>query len=164
MSRTLTGILMFGICVILGIDMLSSPIIRYRSMDVDLTGFNKPLGIVFIITGLLFLTTIKKRKGEETNFIVGKYQVIVKKKNKSWGALNSLDLYLHDGQFLTFYCTTDKVSATLLDDFILDQNAELEIKTRDGQECELMCKNAYAHGAILLKSNKENHAQPEKCT
>lgn len=151
MSRTLTGILMCGICVILGIDMLSSPIIRYRSMDVDLTGFNKPLGIVFIITGLLFLSTIRSLKGKKHVFEVGKHQVLVKKKNKSWGVLNSLDLHLDDGQLLTFFSSTDKVAAMLLNDFNIDQQAELEIKTRDGQQCELIGKNAYAHGMVLKK-------------
>lgn len=150
MSRTLTGILMCFICVTLGIDMLSSSIIRYRSMDFDLTGFNKPLGIVFIITGLIFLSTIRS-KGIKQVFEVGKHRVLVKKKNKSWGVLNSLDLYLDDGQLLTFYSTTDKVAAMLLDDFVIDQKAELEITTRDGQQCELIGENAYAHGMVLKK-------------
>jgi len=66
MSRTATGIVMCLICVSLGIEMLFSPIIWYRSMEVDLTGFNRPLGIVFIVTGLLILSTIKKRKDEKT--------------------------------------------------------------------------------------------------
>ena len=111
-------------------------------------------GVIAAIGGLFFVGNEIFRTLKSINHIfeVGKHPVIVKKKNKSWGTLNSLDLSLHDGQLLTFYCTTSKVAALLLNDFIVDQKAKLEIKTSDGQQCELIGEDAYAHGIILLKS------------
>jgi hypothetical protein len=113
-------------------------------------------GVMATVGGLFFAGNeiFRTLKSIKPIFEVGKHQVVVKMKNKSWGTLNSLDLSLHDSQLLTFYCTTSKVAALLLNDFIIDQKAELEIKTSDGQQCELIGKNAYAHGIILLKSGK----------
>lgn len=112
-------------------------------------------GVIASVGGLYFVGNeiFRLFKGLKHILEVGKNQVTVKKKNKSWGTVNSLDLSLN-GQLLTFYCTTDKVAAMLLNDFIIDQKAELEIKTSDGQQCELIGKNAYAHGMITVKSGK----------
>lgn len=65
--------------------------------------------------------------------------------------MNSLDLIFKEGKILTFYCTTGKVAVMLLNDFAVNQNVELEIKTADGHDCELIGKNAYAHGRVLKK-------------
>lgn len=111
------------------------------------------IGISMIIIGAAFMVAYYyKTKQYTVNIMyfydVGKHQVIVKNKNKSWGVVNSLDLVLNDGKVLTFYCTTSKVAVMLLNDFIIDQKAELEIRTKNGQDCELISKNSYAHGIV----------------
>ena len=113
-------------------------------------------GVIVTVGGLFFVGNqiFRTMKSIKPILEVGKHQVTVNKKNKSWETLNSLDLSLHDGQLLTFYCTTAKVAAMLLNDFSINQKAEIEIKSSDGQECELIGKNAYAHGSITLESGK----------
>ncbi len=113
------------------------------------------VGILMIIIGAAFMVAnfYKTKQGSVTIkyiYDIGKHQVVVKNKNKSWGVVNSLDLVLNDGRLLTFYCTTSKVAVMLLNDFIIDQKAELEIRTENGQDCDLIGSNAYAHGIVSL--------------
>jgi hypothetical protein len=114
--------------------------------------------VIFFILGIgvygFYLVWKRIKPNEISTFVTGKHLVVVKKKNKSWGTLKSLDLVLKDGRLLTFYCTASKVAAMLLNDFVTGQKAELEIKTDDGQDCELFGKNAYAPGIISLKTEK----------
>lgn len=114
------------------------------------------IGSFLIFIGAAFMAVyLYKTKRNNINIMyfydIGKHQVIVKNKNKSWGIVNSVDLVLNDGRILTFYCTTSKVAVMLLNDFVIDQEAELEIRAKNGQDCELTSKNAYAHGIVLLK-------------
>lgn len=159
------GVLCLGaLMVVVGAFMIVQGITAYKTGElIPATTKSGPMtGLQSIITGVLATVGGLSFAGSEIFramismkhiFEVGKHQVIVKKKNKSWGTFNSLDLSIHDGQLITFYCTT-KVAAMLINDFNINQKAELEIKTSDGQECELIGKNAYAHGSITLKSGK----------
>lgn len=157
-SPLLFGVLMAGI----GAMMIIQGIAAYKSGATtpatskipSMTGLQSIItGVVAAVGGSSFVGhgIIKTFKSVKHFFVVGKHKVVVKAKNKSWGVLNSLDLDLRDGQLLTFYCTNEKVGAMLLNDFVIDQKAELEIKSCDGQQCELIGKKAYAQGRISLK-------------
>lgn len=63
--------------------------------------------------------------------------------------VKSLKLVVKDKQSFTFYCTTDKVAAMLLNDFVVGQEATLKINTENGQDCDLIGVNAYAHGILI---------------
>lgn len=105
------------------------------------------LSILFGIASLLVF--LKRRKDDSRiNFQVGKHSVIVKNKKKTFGAVRSLTLQLEENQLITFYCSAGKVASSLLNDFELQKKAELVIKKKNGRDCELTAKSAYAHGMI----------------
>ncbi len=134
--------------------IISDKIVLRRWMYSDggmiLTGL-PALAVIILVLGLGVYGLYMLFKNNQKNvnvFQIGTQQVVVKNKNKSWGALNSLDLTLPNGQLLTFYCTAGRVAAMLLNDFVVGQEATLKISTEDGKDCDLTSKNASAHGLI----------------
>jgi len=149
------------ILLLLGIIFIGygvSSIIMYR----DIGGISLRSGT--IIYGMSALTTailltllgissillfLKQRKVNSKNdFQVGKHHVVVKNKNTTLGAVQSLTLQFENGQQITFYCSAQKVASSLLNEFELGEKAILAIKSKNGRDCELTAKPAYAHGMI----------------
>ena len=109
------------------------------------------VAILSILFGIAsFLLFLKQRKDDsKINFQVGKHYVIVKSKNKTLGAVQSLTLQFEKTQLITFYCSAERVASSLLNDFELEKRAELVIKKKNGRDCELTTKSAYAHGMVI---------------
>lgn len=106
--------------------------------------------ILLILFGIFsILLFLKQRKvNSENDFQVGKHPVVVKNKNTTLGAVQSLILQFENGQQITFYCSAQKVASSLLNKFELGEKAILAIKSKNGRNCELTTKPAYAHGMI----------------
>ena len=108
------------------------------------------VAIISILFGIASLVLFfKQRKNDlSINFQVGKHSVIVRNKNTTLGAVQSLTLQLEQNQLITFYCSAERVASSLLNDFELGKNAILVIKNKNGRDCELTAKSACAHGMI----------------
>jgi hypothetical protein len=81
-------------------------------------------------------------------FQIGDQKVVVSKKHTKLGVVDSLSLQFQDGQQVIFYCTTERVASSLLNDFHLRETASLVIKSEDGRDCDLITNKSYAHGMI----------------
>jgi len=150
-------LIVFGLFwIVIGIHTWSEPIFYFRGANVDFTGINRPVGVGLIIMGAIFISSYfwKSNSKQIHTYKPGEYVAIVNKKNKSFGLVKSLELVLNDKQSFTFYCTTDKVAAMLLNDFVVGQEATLKINTENGQDCDLVGKNAYAHGILIGQLSK----------
>lgn len=154
-------VLVVGVVMLLmGAMMIDQGITAYKTgtmtpattKSAPMTGLQSMLaGAIATLAGIFFVGNeiFKAFKDIEHVYDIGKQDVVVKHKNKSWGIVRSLDLYLQDGSLLNFYCTNEKVGGMLLDDFKDGQRAELDIKTSDGKDCDLIAKSSYAHGMII---------------
>jgi hypothetical protein len=81
-------------------------------------------------------------------FQIGDQKVAVSNKHTKLGIVQSLSLQFQDGQQVTFYCSTERVASSLLNDFHVGEKASLVIKSEDGRDCELIANKSYAHGMI----------------
>ncbi len=105
------------------------------------------------LTAVYYLFQCGKKiwKGEYDSafpFRIGDQKITVSYKNTKLGIVDSLSLQFQDGQQVTFYCSTERVASSLLNDFHVGENASLVIKSEDGRDCELIANKSYAHGMI----------------
>jgi hypothetical protein len=99
----------------------------------------------------LFQCGKKIWKGEYASafpFQVGNHEVAVNYKHTKLWTVQSLSLQFQDGQQVNFYCSTERVASSLLNEFCVGEKASLVIKSEDGRDCELIANESYAHGMI----------------
>ncbi len=110
------------------------------------------VGILLTLVGIASLAVFWKQRRNDSalNFKVGRHQVFVINKNTTFGAVQSLTLQLEDKQEIFFHCSAERVASNLLNDFELGKKVTLNIKNKNGRDCELSAKAAYAHGMIRV--------------
>lgn len=97
----------------------------------------------------LFKAINLKTSSESCNMGIASDQtVLVKNKNISLFAVQSLSLVLEDQTECFFFCSDSKIASLLLNDFKEGEPARLKINNSSDDTCELVQGDAFALGSI----------------